>query len=46
VPIRPRWFQPVPNAKRGDELTFKYQGGYWEQRAAGKFTECRDIFGE
>jgi Oxysterol-binding protein len=46
VPIKPRWFQPVPGAKRGEALSFKYQGGYWESRAEGSYTDCRDIFGE
>eukprot|EP00887_Chlorella_sp_A99_P000569 scaffold17.g569.t1 len=26
-------------------LRFRYKGGYWEERAAGRFTGCRDIFG-
>lgn len=46
VPIEPRWFAHVPGATRGEELTFKYGGGYWEARAAGRYTDCRDIFGE
>ena len=29
----------------GEQLRFKYRGGYWEERAAGHFTGCRDIFG-
>ena len=31
--------------KKGESLAFKYAGGYWEERAAGQFTGCRDIFG-
>ena len=23
----------------------RYKGGYWEEREAGQFTGCRDIFG-
>ena len=45
VPIVSRWFEAVEGAKRGDELSYKYRGGYWEQRADGKYTDCRDIFG-
>lgn len=26
-------------------LRFRYRGGYWEERAAGRYTGCRDIFG-
>lgn len=44
-PIHSRWFHPVPDANRGEELSYVYAGGYWEQRAAGAFTGCRDIFG-
>lgn len=44
-PIRPRWFVPQ-EGKKGEELAFKYSGGYWEERAAGRFTGCRDIFGQ
>ena len=46
VPIKSRWFQPIEGAIRGQELAYKYTGGYWEQRQAGRFTHCRDIFGE
>eukprot|EP00892_Ulva_mutabilis_P011780 jgi/Ulvmu1/8975/UM005_0066.1 len=46
VPIVSRWFQPVEGATRGEALAYKYTGGYWEQRRAGNFTDCRDIFGE
>lgn len=46
VPIVSRWFEKVENAKRGDALSYKYKGGYWEQRATGLYTDCRDIFGE
>lgn len=45
-PIRPRWFTPDPDHKKGEELAFKYCGGYWEERAKGEFTGCRDIFGQ
>lgn len=31
--------------RHADELAFKYRGGYWEERAKGEFTGCRDIFG-
>lgn len=46
VPIRPRWFTERPDAQRGEQLAFEYAGGYWESRAAGKYADCRDIFGE
>jgi Oxysterol-binding protein len=46
VPIVSRWFEPVPGATRGEVLSYRYKGGYWEQRADGQFTECRDIFGQ
>ena len=26
-------------------LPGRYKGGYWEEREAGQFTGCRDIFG-
>ena len=44
-PIRPRWFDVAAAHKRNEELGFRYKGGYWEERAAGHFTGCRDIFG-
>lgn len=31
--------------KPGEALVFRYKGGYWEEREAGQFTGCRDIFG-
>ena len=46
VPIVSRWFQPVEGVTRGEALGYMYAGGYWEQRKAGEFTNCRDIFGE
>lgn len=36
---------PALAKKGGEELVFKYKGGYWEEREAGHFTGCRDIFG-
>jgi len=45
-PIRSRWFQPVPGARRGEQLAYRYEGGYWEAREAGRYTDCRDIFGQ
>lgn len=45
VPIVSRWFEPVASATRGEELSYTYKGGYWEQREAGVYTHCRDIFG-
>jgi oxysterol-binding protein 1 len=45
VPIHPRWFDAVEGAKRGDQLSYVYNGEYWQQRERGKFTGCRDIFG-
>ena len=45
-PIRPRWFTPRPDHKKGEEPAFKYSGGYFEERAQGQFTGCRDIFGQ
>lgn len=44
-PIHSRWFRPVPGAKRGEELSFVHTGEYWQERAAGRWTGCRDIFG-
>jgi oxysterol-binding protein 1 len=52
-PLHPRWFRqvlPLTGTDKGrvrppDELAFKYRGGYWEERAQGRFTGCRDIFG-
>jgi hypothetical protein len=46
VPIEARWFEEVPDAERGQVLSYRYKGGYWEQRANGSFTDCRDIFGQ
>ncbi|KAK9801882.1 hypothetical protein WJX73_007191 [Symbiochloris irregularis] len=46
-PIRPRWFEQVPDSERGeDSLAFRYSGGYWESRRKGHFEGCRDIFGQ
>ena len=45
VPIKSRWFKPVEGAKRGEALSYVYTGEYWQQRAAGRFDGCRDIFG-
>lgn len=49
-PLEPRWFEMLPAGAAGkvrgpDELAFRYRLGYWEERAAGAFTGCRDIFG-
>lgn len=51
-PLHPRWFEVLPagtaegaKARGPAELAFRYRGGYWEERAAGRFTGCRDIFG-
>ena len=44
--IKSRWFQPVPGSRRGENLAYKYAGGYWESRANGQYFDCRDIFGE
>jgi oxysterol-binding protein 1 len=43
-PLHPRWFAPVSGAVQGESQTFRYKGGYWEERAAGQYTACRDIF--
>ena len=45
VPIHSRWFAPVEGATRGDALSYAFTGEYWQQREAGKYTGCRDIFG-
>ncbi|GMH33586.1 hypothetical protein BSKO_01420 [Bryopsis sp. KO-2023] len=45
-PIRPRWFEYKESAKQGEEMIFKYKGGYWESRDRGNFEGCRDIFGQ
>lgn len=44
-PIRPRWFIMDENVTKGEDLVFKYKGGYWESRDARHFEGCRDIFG-
>lgn len=45
-PIEPRWFTAHGDAHQGEEPHYRYRGGYWEERAAGAFTGCRDIFGQ
>jgi hypothetical protein len=43
-PWAARWFEEVQGGRRGLE-TWRYKGGYWEARAAGKWEGCRDIYG-
>ncbi|KAL6338096.1 hypothetical protein AAG906_010664 [Vitis piasezkii] len=38
---KPRWF-----AKEKGENAYRYVGGYWETREAGKWESCPDIFGQ
>lgn len=42
--LEPRWFEKVPGARPGEQPTYRYKGGYFEARAAGKYEGCRDIF--
>lgn len=45
-PLEPRWFERVPGARSGESCTYRYKGGYFESRAAGRFDGCRDIFSD
>lgn len=38
---KPRWFK-----KEGEDGTYRYIGGYWEEREDGKWEGCPNIFGE
>lgn len=42
-PLRPRWF--TLHEEEGGRTSYRYKGGYWEERSQGTFTGCRDIFG-
>lgn len=44
--IKPRWFEQVESGKQGEELIFKYKGGYWSSRDSKTYEGCRDIFGQ
>ncbi|KAK8580276.1 hypothetical protein V6N12_070557 [Hibiscus sabdariffa] len=38
---KPRWFEKVNNSE-----SYRYIGGYWEDREQGKWDSCPDIFGQ
>ena len=42
----PRWFKVQPGAVPGQQLVYKYKGGYWEARDEEQLPKsCPDIFG-
>lgn len=43
--MKPKWFT-AKGTRMGEGIVYEYSGGYWEKRAAGDWSGCRDIFGE
>jgi hypothetical protein len=44
-PLDARWFERIEGATLGENLAYRYKGGYFECKGNGEFTGCRDIFG-
>ena len=40
----PIWFKTVPDKYQSGKLIHEYQGGYWESKDSGQWSQCPDIF--